>query len=203
MTKCQTKKGAFQKPPFFISYFITDPIEYGMTAIDFEKSLRYTIQKNQIDIICFRDKISSNKKELAKICLDLSREFNIKKVLINSDIQLCKELGFDGIHLSSLQFELIDQVDTKDLFTIISCHTENEIKKAKRLGVNAITYSPIFFKEFKGKPKGIENLQKIVTRYQEKNFDIIALGGIITSSHIQEIMTTKARGFASIRYFKS
>jgi len=198
----KTKKEAFKKPPFFMSYFITDPIEYGDDPIKFENSLRLTFQQNDIDIICFRDKSSKNKKELAKVCLDLSREFNIKKVLINSDILLCNELGFDGIHFNSLQFDELEKNFSKNLFTIISCHTEKEVQKAKELNVNAITYSPIFFKELKGEPKGIENLAYIVERYQDTTFSIFALGGIITNNHVKDIIHSKAKGFASIRYFK-
>ena len=104
---------------------------------------------HNIDIICFRDKTSPNKIDLAKVCLDVSREFNIKKVLINSDILLCEQLGFDGIHLNSLQFETLEKFNENSFFTIISCHTEEEVQKAKELQVNAITYSPIFFKELK------------------------------------------------------
>ena len=200
--KQQTKKEAFQKPPFFISYFITDPIEYGSDPIEFEKSLRTTLAAHDIDIICFRDKTSPNKKHLAKLCLDVSREFNIKKILINSDISLCKQLGFDGIHLNSLQFETLGNFNENSLFTIISCHTEQEVQKAKELNANAITYSPVFFKELKGQPKGIKNLTHIIDKYQDENFDIFALGGIITKNHVQDIMTTNAKGFASIRYFK-
>lgn len=196
------KKEAFIKPPFFISYFITDPIEYGSDIIEFEKSLRKTLSTHDIDMICFRDKHSTNKMELAKLCLSVSREFNIKKVLINSDISLCKKLGFDGIHLNSLQFETLEKFNENSFFTIISCHTEEEVQKAKELKANAITYSPVFFKELKGEPKGIRNLTYIVNKYQNNFFDIIALGGIITKNHIEKIIKTNAKGFASIRYFK-
>ena len=202
MTPHKIKKEAFKKPPFFISYFITDPIEYGDTPTTFEQSLRSTLQNHHIDIICFRDKISAHKKELAKVCLELSREFDIKKVLINSDISLCRELGFDGIHLNSLQFETLEKINLKNLFTIISCHTEEEVQIAKKLKLDAVTYSPIFFKENKGDPKGIDNLSNIVTKYQSKNFSVFALGGIITENHIEKIIKTDAKGFASIRYFK-
>ena len=82
------------------------------------------------------------------------------------------------------------------------CHTEQEVQKAKELNVNAITYSPIFFKELKGEPKGIKNLIHIVNKYQDNNFDIFALGGIITNDHVKNVIQTKAKGFASIRYFK-
>ena len=201
MKQEKIKKEAFKKPPFFMSYFITDPIEYGSSAIEFEKSLRLTLEHNDIDMICFRDKTSPNKKELAKLCLDISREFNIKKVLINSDILLCQELGFDGIHLNSLQFETLEKFNENSLFTIISCHTEEEVKKAKELKVNAITYSPIFFKELKGEPKGIENLMYIVNKYQKDTFNIFALGGIVTDEHLQQVIKTQVKGFASIRYF--
>ncbi len=200
--KQKTKKEAFNKPPFFISYFITDPIEYGSNVKEFEKSLRLTLQHNDIDIICFRDKTSTNKIELAKVCLDVSREFNIKKVLINSDISLCKRLGFDGIHLNSLQFETLAKFNENSFFTIISCHTEKEVQKAKELKANAITYSPIFFKELKGEPKGIKNLTDVVNKYQNNDFAIFALGGIITANHLQQVIETQAKGFASIRYFK-
>jgi thiamine-phosphate pyrophosphorylase len=202
MKQEKIKKEAFKKPPFFMSYFITDPIEFGNTTIEFEKSLRNTLNHHNIDIVCFRDKTSLNKKQLAKICLTICREYNIKKVLINSDIELCKELGFDGIHLNSEQFNRLDEFMNSKLFRIISCHTEEEVSIAQKFKANAVTYSPIFYKEKKGTPKGIQNLQNIVTKYQTLDFSIFALGGIITNQHVKEIITTKAKGFASIRYFK-
>ena len=122
MKQEKIKKEAFKKPPFFMSYFITDPIEYGSSAIEFEKSLRLTLEHNDIDMICFRDKTSPNKKELAKLCLDISREFNIKKVLINSDILLCQELGFDGIHLNSLQFETLEKFNENSCSNFFSAN---------------------------------------------------------------------------------
>jgi len=202
MSQIKIKKEAFDKSPFFISYFITDPDEYGSTVTAFEQSLRSTLSQHHIDIVCFRDKTSPNKKELAKVFLDICREFNIKKVLINSDLSLCEELGFDGIHLNSLQFETLLKINKKKLFTIISCHTEDEIVKAKEFNANAITYSPIFFKEFKGEPKGIANLKRIVKKYQNEDFHIYGLGGIITKNNVLDIQKTNAKGFASIRYFK-
>ncbi|MGB3751548.1 MAG: hypothetical protein WA945_08265 [Arcobacteraceae bacterium] len=38
--------------------------------------------------------------------------------------------------------------------------------------------------------------------YQDENFKIIALGGIISFENVEEVQRTKAKGFASIRYFK-
>jgi len=198
----QKKKEATIRPPFFMSYFITDPIEFGDEAPEFEKNLRNTFSSYNIDIVCFRDKTSLNKEELANSCLKIAREYGIKKVLINSDIVLCKKLGFDGIHFNSLQFRELKNFTRSNLFISISCHNENEILLAKKHKIDAVTYSPIFFKEKKGLPKGIDNLKAVVKKHQTNNFFIFALGGIISDSHIQKVLETDAKGFASIRYFK-
>ncbi|MGB5866893.1 MAG: thiamine phosphate synthase [Arcobacteraceae bacterium] len=196
------KKEAFKKPPFFISYLITDPIEFGNTPTKLKQALTNSLQKYCVDIVCFRDKTSQNKEELAKVCLDVAKKFGIDKVLINSDIELCHKLGFDGIHLNSTQFSKLEELEQSSLYTMISCHTQEEIAIAKNYKTDAVTYSPIFFKEHKGKPKGIKNLEEIVTKYQDENFSIIALGGIVTNENVQQIVKTQAKGFASIRYFK-
>ena len=201
MINQQIKKEAYFKPPFFISYLITDPFEYGDTPKLFEKNLTKSVSQNNIDMICFRDKETKDIKQLALLFLKISKKFNIPKVIINSNLDLCLELGFDGIHLTSNQFNLIKIAKNNNLYIIVSCHDENEIKLAKQLGANAVTYSPIFYKENKDQPKGIKNLQNIISKYQDKNFDIIALGGIIEKKQIEQIKKTNANGFASIRYF--
>jgi len=199
--KQNKQKEAFNKLPFFISYLITDPDEYGSTLESFSKNLTNTLQNNHIDMVCFRDKKTKNIKHLAKACLNISKEFGISKILINTDINLAIDLGFDGVHLTSNQFDKINLAKEHNLYTVISCHTETEIKMAKELKTNIATYSPIFYKENKGKPKGLHNLENIVTKYQDDNFSIIALGGIITKEHIEKIKQTNCKGFASIRYF--
>jgi len=199
----QLKKEALNKPPFFISYLITDPNIFGNTPEKLEKSLIKTFSNHRIEIACFRDKTSINKEELALVFLKIARKFGINKVLINSDLELCQRYKFDGIHFNSEQFTLLDRLQDTQIYKIISCHTEKEILFAKSYKADAITYSPIFFKEKKGEPKGINNLAKIVSKYQDKDFKIIALGGIISNSHIEKIIETKAFGFASIRYFKN
>ena len=201
MIDSHLKKEAYFKPPFFISYLITDPSEYGNTIEVFEKNLTKSLSSTKVDMVCFRDKETKDIKKLALLFLKISKKFNIPKIIINSDLNLCLELGFDGIHLTSNQFDLIKTAKKNNLYTIISCHSEDEIKSAKQLGIDAVTYSPIFYKQNKGEPKGIKKLQNIVKKYQNKNFTIVALGGIIDNNHVEQIKTTNANGFASIRYF--
>lgn len=181
-----------------IKYLITDPKYYSNNKKDFEKILTSSLNKN-VDFACFRDKKSSNIEELAKSFVKICKEKKLKHYLINSNIELAKKLKATGVHLNSTQFEKISYAKSLNLFTIISCHNEEEIQKAIRQNIDAITYSPIFFTPNKGKPKGIEDLNYITSKY--KNLNIIALGGIINEKEVKEIKTTKAYGFASIRFF--
>ena len=187
------KKEAFKKLPFFISYFISEPEYY-----DKNKTVFKTIKPN---IVCFRDKENTDLESLAKQFLKDAREENISKVLINTDIKLALDLGFDGVHLNSTQFDKIKYAKSKNLFVISSCHTIDEIELAYKNNADCITYSPIFHKENKGQPKGIDNLKKIIQTYQTDTFKIIALGGIISNNEVNQIKQTNAYGFASIRYF--
>lgn len=199
------EKRKSENSSFFYSYLITDPIVYGNKTKLLKDSLIKSFKSHHIDMVCFRDKETKdidNIEALAKVSLEVSKTFNIKKTLINSNINLALKLGFDGVHLTSTQFDKIAKAKKNNLFTIISCHTEDEIKKAKKSGANAVTYSPIFYKENKGTPKGCKKLKEIVNKYQDDTFFIIALGGIVKKEHIKEVKSTDAKGFASIRYFK-
>lgn len=177
------------------SYLITDPSFYQPTVKSFSKYLQNIYQKHHVDYACFRDKQNKNIKELAYAFLKLSSE---KKTLINGDVDLAVELGFYGVHLRSDQFDKIAEAKSKNLFTIISTHTEDEVLKAHSLGTDAVTYSPIFKTPNKGKPKGIEKLIEIVKLTDIKVF---ALGGIISDKEKELCKGSKAYGFASIRYF--
>ena len=182
-----------------MKYLITDPKYYTNDEKKFEEILINVLNKQQIDIACFRDKESSNFKDLAKIFIKICKEKNIKKILLNGDYLLAHKLNASGVHLTSTQFDEIKKAKDLGLYVIISCHTFEDIQKAINNQANAITYSPIFKTPNKGLPKGIEALKEVVDKYP--NINIIALGGIINNEQIKEMSKTKAYGIASIRYF--
>lgn len=191
----QTKKEAFLKLPLFISYFISEPSYFN--------NINDIFTKYNPNIVCFRDKETKVIEPLAKKFIQIAKKSDIKLVLINTHINLAIKYNYDGVHLTSKQFDEIAIAKQNKLFVIISCHTEDEIVLAKSYGADAITYSPIFDTPNKGTAKGTTNLKYIVDKYQDKSFNIIALGGIVTNNHIEQIKKTKAKGFASIRYFKA
>jgi len=87
-----------------------------------------------------------------------------------------------------------------NLYTVVSTHTMDEALLAKKLGADAITYSPIFNTPHKGKPKGIENLKSLV---EAVDIPVIALGGIVDKTHVDKLLCVpNLFGFASIRYFQ-
>ncbi len=190
-----------------LQYLITDSKYYTNNPIVFKeilsKSLYVPTQESGnelsiVDIACFRDKVSDNFEQLAKVFIEVCKSHNIKNILINSDIQLALKLKANGVHLTSNQFNKIKEAKKNSLFVIISCHTLKDIDKAQEHGADMVTYSPIFSTPNKGNPKGCEDLAKVI---QEFNIPVIALGGIVSQEQIEEIEKTKATGFASIRYF--
>ncbi|MBL6970305.1 MAG: thiamine phosphate synthase [Campylobacterales bacterium] len=180
------------------SYLITDPKYYTNNPIKFKEILENILIKHKPDMVCFRDKQSSNFEQLAKIFVDICKSNNIEKILINERYELAQSLGFDGVHLTSKQFDKIPMLKELGLFTIVSCHNDDELNLAKKYNANMLTYSPIFDTPNKGKAKGIEELMKVSQDYK---LAIIALGGILHKSQIEQLSTTKVIGWASIRYF--
>lgn len=180
------------------SYLITDPLYYSNDIKTFEEKLSQVYNFHEVSFACFRDKTSSNFKELAERFLTISRQNNISKIIINSNIDLAINLKFDGIHLNSKQFHEIQRAKSHNLYTIISTHTKKEIDEALRLGADGVTYSPIFDTPNKGHAKGILELEEVSLEFPNK---IIALGGITSIQQVKQIEALPLLGFASIRFF--
>ena len=181
------------------SYLITDPNYFSDNKEIFKEKLIAVLKNHKIDFACFRDKSSKNIEELAKIFLQICKEFKIENILINSNISLATKLGFDGVHLNSQQFDKIQNAKKLNLITIISCHTLEDLENAMNKNIDFVTYSPIFDTPNKGQSKGVDKLNEVIEKFP--NLKIFALGGIIQNEQIKEIEKTKAYGFASIRYF--
>lgn len=181
------------------NYLITDPKYYSNDKELFKNNLTKVLKNHKINLACFRDKESSNFKELASIFVETCREFNIDKIILNGNYLLSYELKATGVHLTSTQFDKIKKAKELGLYVIISCHSLNDIQIALDNKADAVSFSPIFETPNKGEPKGIIALEEAINTF--KDINIFALGGIINEKQIKQISETKAYGFASIRYF--
>jgi thiamine-phosphate pyrophosphorylase len=181
-----------------LAYLITDPKYYGSEPENFANVLKSVLQRHHVDYACFRDKISSDTDVLAAQFVFTCKLYGIKNIIINSNIEQALLLHADGVHLTSSQYHLIPKAKAAGLQVIVSTHNEEEIIMAEKAGASFITYSPVFETPNKGNPKGLEDLKDKVAKIRTK---IIALGGIVTAEHINNIEKTGAHAFASIRYF--
>lgn len=179
-------------------YLITDPAFYGSTPETIESTLDVIYSHRLPDFALFRDKHTSDYRTLAQTFVTISREYKIPRILLHGDYALAHELGADGVHLTSSQFDAIAEAKNLGLYVIISTHSHEEALKAQELVADAITYSPTFPSPNKGEPKGLEDLKEIVDKIE---IPIFALGGITTEEQIKAVEECGAYGFASIRYF--
>jgi thiamine-phosphate pyrophosphorylase len=178
-----------------ISYAITDPTTLDLLNIESDMK-RFSDKK--ASMIVYRDKENEICTYDAQKFLDEARKYDFDKVLLHTDIALAKNVGADGVHLTSKQFKEIEEAKNEGLFVVISTHSINEAKKAEALGADMVTYSPIFETPGKGEPVGLHMLSELTS---EVEIPVIALGGIVTDEHAEACQMSGASGFASIRYF--
>ena len=177
-----------------ISYAITDPQTLSFDRL--ERDLKRFAQK--ADMIVYRDKNNPDYAMFARKFMEKATVCDFDRVLLHGNAKLASELGADGVHLTSGQFDDVAAAKASGLFTVISCHTVEEAKKAEELGADMITYSPLFESPGKGKPLGLGALKELKGII---SLPIIALGGIVTKAEIDACRVAGASGFASIRYF--
>ena len=177
-----------------IAYAITDPSTLNFQTL--ERDIKNFADK--ADMIVYRDKSTSTYSTNAKRFILEANKYKFSKILLHTDYILAHKVGADGVHLNSTQFNDIVQAKALGLFVVISTHTEEEALKAQTLGVDMVTFSPIFFTPNKGEPKGLDELQKLV---EQLFISVIALGGIVTQEQIDLCQKSGVEGFASIRYF--
>jgi len=168
----------------FISYFITDP-SFSL------KEILNAVKKHKPSFVCYRNKHYFDKKEIIEFAKAAKKH---SKIIIHYDS--LKNDGllrlFDGIHFPSGKIGEIEKY--KNILSIASTHTLEEVLKAKN--ADYITFSPIY--DSKNRPGlGTAVLNEIYNYHK----NVIALGGITTEEKIEEVKKTKAKGFASIRYF--
>lgn len=181
------------------SYLITDPLYYGSKPETLGEVLTNALKRNRVNIACFRDKITQDKKGLRVAFLEtVKRESPDTKAFINGDLDSAIRLGADGVHLGSLQKELIKECVDSSLLCAFSAHSFEDIEFAELHGASFVTFSPIFNSPGKGKALGLDVLKTAVSTFR---IPIFALGGVDRESRVRAIKACKAEGFASIRYF--
>lgn len=100
--------------------------------------------------------------------------------IINDRVDIAMLVDADGVHLGQddLQIKEARKILGKDKIIGISTHNAKEAVIAEKVGVDYISFGPIFATSTKGdaqKPKGIDGLKKV---REAVKIPIVAIGGI-------------------------
>lgn len=156
-------------------YAITNAIELGEEVMlcKLERALQQGLRFLQI-----REKsmINDRYRWLAGEMIKRAHAFQAK-VVINSDISLSRELGADGVHLTSAQLmSLTARPDVN--WCGASCHNAEELYQAEHIGVDFVVLGPV--SSTLSHP-GLSPLgwRKFSTLVRDYSLPVYALGGLV------------------------
>jgi thiamine-phosphate pyrophosphorylase len=160
-----------------------------------------------IDYLLIREKdlAAGPLAELSRNIIAAIRNTGATKVLIARRPDIAIAVHADGVHLSAAPGELTPG-DVRRLipaaFVSISCHTLEEVQRARDLGASAILFGPIFGKVVAGIEVvpgiGLAPLRQACAVAGDT--PVFALGGI-TAENSATCISAGASGIAAIRMF--
>ena len=132
------------------------------------------------------------------------------KLLINSRLDIAIAIGAVGVHLSAAP-DRLTPAQVRNLFAsarhpapiiTISCHTLDEVQRARENEVDAILFGPVFEKAVAGQVvslgRGLDGLRAACIA--SGNIPVYALGGV-TPDNAARCLEAGAAGIAGIRLF--
>ncbi len=118
------------------------------------------------------------------------------KLIVNGDASLAREIGADGVQLSSAQLASIEK-RPELRWCAASCHNVEELRRAEALGCDFAVLSPVLpTRSHPGEPAlGWENFAKCLTGC---SIPVYALGGL-QITHLETAWRNGAHGVALLR----
>lgn len=121
-------------------YAISNVQELG--EIEFIRRLQAAL-RNGLRLVQLREKDYSRQKlrVLARQMMSVMKQFHAR-LIINGDIELAREVGADGVQLSSSQLAGLQQRPEVE-WCAASCHNADELRRAEQLGCDFTLLSPV------------------------------------------------------------
>lgn len=134
-------------------------------------------------------------RELARRVTALAHAHGAK-MLLNGDVELAREVGADGVQLTSTQLATLNERPAVD-WCAASCHGLEELRRAEALGCSFALLSPVLpTRSHPGAPHlGWENFAAIAAG---SSIPVYALGGL-TRDDMQTAWRHGAHGIALLR----
>jgi thiamine-phosphate pyrophosphorylase len=122
-----------------------------------------------------------------------------QQLVINDRVDVALASGADGVHLPAAGIPVEDarRLLGPDALVGVSCHSVDEVRRARDAGASYASVSPIYdtpSKRAYGPPVGLPVLREAAAL----GLPVIALGGI-TPARVPEVLAAGARGVAAIR----
>ncbi len=118
------------------------------------------------------------------------------RVLVNTDIELARRCGADGVHLTAAQLQGIAQ---RPDFPLVgaSCHDTAELRRAEAVGADFAVLGPVLPTPTHpdALPLGWDGFQRLVA---DTKIPVLALGGI-RPEHRKRALESGAHGLAMLR----
>jgi 8-oxo-dGTP diphosphatase len=175
-------------------YAISNVQELG--EAEFMRRLEAALH-NGLRLVQLREKNYSSVtlRELALKMLPLIRQHDAR-LLINADIELSREIGADGVHLTGAQLAELSKRPAVD-WCAASCHNAAELRRAEALGGDFALLSPVLATQsHPGAPHlGWENFAAIAAG---SSIPVYALGGL-THADMHTAWQHGAHGISLLR----
>ena len=177
----------------------------GLYAITPDKDLNITlienaIKKHKVNILQYRHKTKDEKHKLdeATQLLELCLQHNTL-FIVNDDVNLCKKIGADGVHLGQNDVNLHSarKLLGKKFIIGISCHNSLELAiDAEKNGADYIALGAVF-KSITKPNAGYCSLSTIQNIKSNINIPIVGIGGI-TFENQQSVLDAGCNSIAMI-----
>ncbi|HZE11135.1 MAG TPA: Nudix family hydrolase [Burkholderiales bacterium] len=134
-------------------------------------------------------------KKLARRVLELARARGAR-VLVNSDVELAREIGADGVHLTAAQ--LVGALGRPDApWCGASCHSREELRRAEALGVDFAVLGPVRATPSHpgAVPLGWDRFREVAAG---ASIPVYALGGVLPHD-LEHAWSCGAHGLAMVR----
>lgn len=180
-------------------YYITDRRSAGGTG-----SVLHFIERaiaGGVDMIQIREKDLPAREllELTRRAVALAAA-SPTRILVNSRFDVAVAARAHGVHLPAhaVRPDRIRPVVPGDFLIGVSCHTEDELRRAEREGAGFAVYGPVFASAGKGEPIGLLRLKAGVDSVR---MPVYALGGV-NEKNAADCLAAGAAGVAAIGWFQ-
>jgi len=199
-------------------YYITDRTQFAGDELSRRRHLLDKINEAAragVDFIQLREKDLSSRalEELAREALARIRQSSLAtRLLINSRSDIALAVEADGVHLRSEDVSVSDarrvaeevlsrnsQPTTRNWTIALSCHTEEDVRRAAAEHADFAAFAPVFEKRDTpdAKATGLAELERACRH----NVRVLALGGV-TIENAASCLHAVAAGIAGIRLFQ-